>query len=105
VGEFLIISGAFSARPWLGVVAIWGVVLGTTYIVWLFYRMVMGDTRAGLRELRLDLNVREVATLAPLAFLALALGLQPELVLGYLRTSVTQLLAGVAATSGGAGGL
>ena len=105
VGEFLIISGAFSVRPWLGVVAIWGVALGTTYIVWLFYRMVMGDTRAGLRELRLDLNVREVATLAPLAFLALALGLKPELVLGYLRTSVTQLLAGVAATSGGAGGL
>jgi NADH-quinone oxidoreductase subunit M len=104
VGEFLIISGAFSLQPWLGVVAIWGVALGTTYIVWLYYRMVMGATRAGLRELRLDLNVREVATLAPLAFLALAIGLQPELVLGYLRTSVTQLLAVVAATAA-AGGL
>jgi NADH-quinone oxidoreductase subunit M len=105
VGEFLIISGAFSVRPWLGMVAIWGVALGTAYIVWLFYRLVMGTTGAGLRELRLDLNVREVATLAPLAFLALAIGLYPDLVLGYLRTSVTQLLAGVAATSGGAGGL
>jgi NADH-quinone oxidoreductase subunit M len=104
VGEFLIISGAFSVRPWLGMVAIWGVALGTTYIVWLFYRLVMGTTGAGLRELRLDLNVREVATLAPLAFLALAIGLYPDLVLGYLRTSVTQLLAGVAAT-GAAGGL
>jgi NADH-quinone oxidoreductase subunit M len=104
VGEFLIISGAFSVRPWLGMVAIWGVALGTTYIVWLFYRMVMGATGAGLREFRLDLNVREVATLAPLAFLALAIGLYPDLVLGYLRTSVTQLLAGVAAT-GAAGGL
>ena len=104
VGEFLIISGAFSVRPWLGMVAIWGVALGTTYIVWLFYRMVMGATGAGLREFRLDLNVREVATLAPLAFLALAIGLHPDLVLGYLRTSVTQLLAGVAAT-GAAGGL
>ena len=105
VGEFLIISGAFSVRPWLGMVAIWGVALGTAYIVWLFYRLVMGTTGAGLRELRLDLNVREVATLAPLAFLALAIGLYPDLVLGYLRTSVAQLLAGVAATSGGAGGL
>ncbi len=49
VGEFLIISGAFRAWPWLGVVAVWGVALGTTYILWLYYRMVMGEVKPALR--------------------------------------------------------
>jgi NADH-quinone oxidoreductase subunit M len=100
VGEFLIISGAFDAGPWLGVAAIWGVALGTTYILWLFYRMVLGDAGRELHERRLDLDAREIATLAPLAALTLALGLRPEIVLGLLRSSVTQLLAAATATSG-----
>jgi len=96
VGEFLIISGAFKTSPGLGVMAVWGVALGTTYILWLYYRVALGDARPGLRELRLDLNAREVATLAPLVILALVIGLYPESVLGFLRASVDQLLAAVA---------
>ena len=105
IGEFLIISGAFSAWPWLGAVAVWGVALGTTYILWLYYRVVMGDAKSGLRGLRLDLNAREVATLAPLVLLALVIGLYPEYVLGFLRASVAQLLVTVAAAGEAAGRL
>jgi NADH-quinone oxidoreductase subunit M len=105
VGEFLIISGAFRAWPWLGVAAVWGVALGTTYILWLFYRMVLGEVKPALRALRLDLNAREIATLAPLAVLTVVIGLYPESVLGFLRASVSQLLVAVAATGEAAGGL
>ena len=105
VGEFLIISGAFGARPWLGAVALWGVALGTTYILWLYYRMVMGETRPELRERRLDLDAREIATLTPLASLVLVIGLHPESVLGVLRVSVAALLSEVTVTSGVAGRL
>jgi NADH-quinone oxidoreductase subunit M len=98
VGEFLIISGIFkTAWPWLGVMAIWGVALGTTYIVWLYYRVALGDPRPGLRTFGLDLNAREVATLAPLALLTVVIGLYPDAVLGFLRTSVEQLLAAMTA--------
>ena len=93
VGEFLIISGAFKTQAWLGGMAIWGVALGTIYLLWLYYRVVMGDLNPGLEGLKLELNVREVVTLAPLAFLALCLGLYPELVLSYLRVPVAALLA------------
>ena len=93
VGEFLIISGAFKTQAWLGGMAIWGVALGTIYLFWLYYRVVMGDLNPGLEGLKLELNVREVVTLAPLAFLALCLGLYPELVLSYLRVPVAALLA------------
>jgi len=95
VGEFLIISGGFKARAWLGVMGVWGVALGTTYILWLYYRVVLGEVRPKLRELRLDLNLREVATLVPLALLVLVIGVYPEIVLSFLRASVTQLLGAV----------
>jgi NADH-quinone oxidoreductase subunit M len=93
VGEFLIIGGAFQTQAWLGAMGIWGVALGTTYIVWLYYRVVMGKLNPALIGLKLELNAREVATLAPLALLALCLGFYPEYVLSYLRAPVERLLA------------
>jgi NADH-quinone oxidoreductase subunit M len=98
VGEFLVISGAFKAWPLMGAMAIWGVGLGTAYLLWLYYRVALGELKSGLRGLvHLDLNAREVATLAPLALLALIIGFYPESVLGFLRVSVTQLLAAMPA--------
>ena len=92
VGEFLIISGTFKIQAWLlGAMAVWGVGLGTVYLVWLYYRVVMGKINPGLEGLKLELNAREVATLAPLALLAVGLGLYPELVLSYLRETVAAL--------------
>jgi NADH-quinone oxidoreductase subunit M len=103
VGEFLIISGAFKAWPGLGVAAVWGVALGTTYILWLYYRVALGPPKPALEGLRLEITGREFATLAPLAVLALVLGLYPNGVLDVLRESVGQLLTTVAAPSGIAG--
>jgi len=96
VGEFLIISGAFQTQAWLGAIAIWGVVLGTAYIFWLYYRVVMGKLNPGLEGLQLELSIREIATLAPLVLLAIGLGLHPEWVLSFLHAPVAALLnAGV----------
>jgi NADH-quinone oxidoreductase subunit M len=92
IGEFLIVGGAFQTQAWLGAVAVWGVALGTAYIVWLYYRVVMGEMNPGLAGLKLELNSREMATLAPLALLALTLGLCPEYLLSYLHASVAQLV-------------
>jgi len=95
VGEFLILGGAFKTNAWLGAAAVWGVALGTMYMLWLYYRVVMGNFNPRLEGLALELNAREVATLAPLALLALCLGLYPECVLSYLHAPVAKLLAGV----------
>ncbi len=72
--------------------AIWGVALGTTYMIWLYYRVVMGEVNPGLEGLKLELNAREIATLAPLAFLAVCLGVYPDCVLSYLGKTVEALL-------------
>jgi NADH-quinone oxidoreductase subunit M len=93
VGEFLIIGSAFRTNAWLGLAAVWGVALGTAYLVWLYYRVVMGKINPGLEGLKLELNAREMATLAPLALLAIGLGVYPESVLSYLRAPVAALVA------------
>jgi NADH-quinone oxidoreductase subunit M len=86
--------------------AIWGVALGTTYVVWLYYRVALGNVTPGLLgHVRLDLNAREIATLAPLVIMALVIGLYPESVLSFLRASVTHLLAAVAVPGGAVGRL
>ena len=87
-------GGAFKIQAWLGALAVWGVVLGTIYVVWLYYRVAMGKTNPGLEGLKIELNAREVATLAPLALLAVILGVYPDLVLSYLHETV-KLLPGV----------
>ena len=93
IGEFLIIGGAFKTQAWLGAMAVWGVALGTAYVIWLYYRMVMGEMNPALVGLKLELNAREVATLAPLVFLAVFLGVYPDSVLSYLHAPVAQLLS------------
>jgi NADH-quinone oxidoreductase subunit M len=102
VGEFLIISGAFQSGPALGALAIWGVALGTTYMVWFYSRVALGEPGPGVKGLRLDVNAREIATVTPLVLLAVVIGLYPDSVLGFLRPAVVALLATVA-TAGQAG--
>jgi NADH-quinone oxidoreductase subunit M len=92
IGEFLIVGAAFNTQPWLGAIAVWGVALGTAYLIWFYYRVIMGEMNPELVGLKLDLNAREVAILTPLVVLAVYLGLYPEAILSYLRVPVTQLL-------------
>jgi len=92
VGEFLIVGSAFATQTWLGVAAVLGVALGTVYMVWLFFRAVMGAVNPKLDGLALELKPREVATLAPLVVLTVGLGLYPEAVLSYLHAPVAELL-------------
>ena len=51
----------------------------------------MGELNTGLQGLKIELNAREILTLAPLALLALYLGLYPECVLSYLHVPVSEI--------------
>jgi NADH-quinone oxidoreductase subunit M len=81
--------------------AVLGVALGTTYILWLYYRVALGEPNHGLQGLRLDLNYREAAILTSLALLVLVIGLYPEIVLGFVRPSVAKLLTASPEAPGG----
>ncbi len=92
VGEFLIISGAFKAKTIFAVLSILGVILGVTYMGWLYYRVVLNEVNPKIKSHLFDLDLREVVTLVPLVFLVFFIGVQPERLLSYMHVSVGHLL-------------
>jgi NADH-quinone oxidoreductase subunit M len=92
IGEFLIISAAFKTGAIYGALAIVGVLLGVTYMCWLFFRLVLREVRPKVEKTVFDLGPREVLLLVPLVVLVFLIGVQPELVLSYMHTSVEHLL-------------
>ena len=92
VGEFLIISGAFKANMTIGAFSIIGIVLGTSYMVWLYYRIGLNKINPQIKPKLVDLDAREIITLIPLIALVFLIGLQPELLLSYMHVSVEHLL-------------
>jgi NADH-quinone oxidoreductase subunit M len=92
IGEFLIISGAFKAKTIFAILAILGVLLGVTYMVWLYYRVVLNEINPKIKHHLFDIDLREAVTLVPLVVLVFFIGLQPEALLSYMHTSVKHLL-------------
>ena len=92
IGEFLIISGAFKANMIIAAFSIIGVVLGVCYMVWLYYRVALNEINPITESSLVDLDLREIATLAPLVVLVLLIGLQPNILLSYMHVSVEHLV-------------
>lgn len=96
VGEFLIILSSFSANGWYAFVAATTLVLGVTYTLWMYKRVVFGNiANKNVAELQ-DLGMHEKAVFMLLAIAVLGLGLYPKFLLTMLdgTTShfITQLL-------------
>ena len=68
--------GAFTHDWWWAAAAVLGIVLAALYILLMYQRTMTGLPRAEVVGMR-DLNVREVAALAPLVVLLVVLGLLP----------------------------
>jgi NADH-quinone oxidoreductase subunit M len=93
VGEFLVLLGAFQANVWVGVLATSGVVLGCTYMLWLYRRVIFGKlVRADLKSI-VDLNYREIVVFAPLVALVIWMGVYPSSFLEIIEPSVKALVS------------
>ena len=90
VGEWLILLGAFTARPGFAVFAATGLILGAWYMLWLYQRVFYGETGEKVRELP-QLETREILTLAPLVILIFWIGVCPNVLLDFLRPTVAHL--------------
>ena len=95
VGEVLVIVGSFAHSSWVGLFAATGMVLSATYMLWLYRRVIFGAlTKDDLRKLG-DLRFNEIAAFAPLAFLALFMGIYPSFFLNPIQASVHNLVVQV----------
>ena len=77
VGEFLMLFGVFQVNVWVAALATTGVILGATYMLWLYRRVIFGELiKPDLMKMK-DLSSREIAIFAPLIILVLWLGIWP----------------------------
>jgi NADH-quinone oxidoreductase subunit M len=77
IGEFLVMSGAFQARPIYGILAATGVIWGACYLLWMYQRVFFGKVTHDVNNSLPDLNLREKTALAPIAIAALVMGVAP----------------------------
>ena len=88
VGEFLVLVGAFKTNYLVSFFAATGVVLSACYSLWLYRRVVFGEvSNDNVKSLK-DINKHELATLLPLVFLAIILGIFPNIILDTISVSV-----------------
>lgn len=90
VGEVLVIFSAWHFAPGLAIVAIFTTILTAGYLLWTFQRVYLGTNTATATYP--DVSMREAITLAPLALLAVLLGVWPSLILSWIDPSVVELV-------------
>src|SRR5436309_5834290 len=73
IGEFLVLSGAFQAKMWWGVVAATGVIWSACYLLWMYQRVFFGKVHHEENNSLPDLSIREKVALWPAAVMALAM--------------------------------
>src|SRR5690606_39655105 len=96
VGEFLVIMGSLKVNFWYAALASLTLILGASYTLWMYKRVVFGPVgNRHVAELE-DLSGREWIFMAVLAGLVLLMGVYPAPFLEGLHTSVNDLLAHVA---------
>jgi NADH-quinone oxidoreductase subunit M len=84
VGELLILFGTFNTKFVYGVVAATGVVLASVYMIRFYQRAMHGRLGAGVQSRDILPAGPDLATIAPLIAVIIALGVSPQIVLSKL---------------------
>ena len=92
VGEFLVLIGAFKVNTWVVTGAATGMVLGASYSLMLYRRVILGKLLHADLKTILDLNPREGVILGSLALLVLWLGIYPQPFLKIINPAVNELV-------------
>ncbi len=95
IGEFWVLIATFAAPfPWargMAIIAAIGVVLTAAYILWMIQRVYLGKPREEYATLP-EATGREIFILAPLAVLAIVLGILPDQTLfRFMNGTLTQI--------------
>jgi NADH-quinone oxidoreductase subunit M len=95
IGEFLILLGTFKVNKLAAVLAASGVILGAVYMLWMVQRVFFGEVTNPKNKDIPDLNLRELAYLAPLVVLIFWIGLYPNFFLKKMHVSVDHFISQV----------
>jgi NADH-quinone oxidoreductase subunit M len=92
IGEFLVLIGSFGRYPWLVALATTVVVFSAAYLLWATQRVFFNRFTNPLNEGIGDLNLREIAVLAPLLVGMVWIGLYPGPILRRTETAARQYI-------------
>src|SRR3569833_511864 len=93
VGEFLTMLGAYLHNSWIAIFAATGVILSAAYALFLYRRIIFGALVKPALQTMQDLNAREIAILAPLVVITIALGVYPKPVFDVTTPAVAKLIS------------
>jgi NADH-quinone oxidoreductase subunit M len=92
VGEFLVLNGAFQAKPIYGILGATGVIWSACYLLWMFQRVFYGKVTHPANNGLADMLGFEKAAVWPCAVAALMMGVAPILWLGAIDPAVQATL-------------
>lgn len=81
VGEFLILLGAFKAKPVWAYISVTAAVFGALYLLVMIRQVLFGPVTSGENKNLKDLSIRDWASLVPITLMILALGIRPNFLL------------------------
>jgi NADH-quinone oxidoreductase subunit M len=93
IGEFLVLTGAFQAKPVYGIIGATGVIWSAGYLLWLYQRTFFGKVRHEENAALPDLSLRERTALWPVTVVAVVMGVAPLLWLNSIDPAVQAVLA------------
>ncbi len=92
VGEFLILLGAFRARPLFAIPATFGVVLAAVYMLWMYRRVMFGPVEVPENRGLIDLDLREKLVMAAIIVPIVWIGVYPQPLLTRLHAPIGEVL-------------
>ncbi len=94
VGEFLILFGVFQKSPVFSGFAVFGVVLGAVYMLWMVKKVFFGEEGEIVKKHSdlMDMNLREFLAVCPLVLMVFWMGLSPGTFLKYSERSLENLV-------------
>ena len=95
VGEFLILVGAFKYSKVFAGIAVIGVMLGASYLLWTYQRMICNDLSNPENKKLSDLDMREIIIMVPMLLFIVWIGIYPKPFLSKMNSSVDHLVAQV----------
>ncbi len=96
VGEFTILTGAFSSEAlhsfWFAGISALGVILAAVYLLFMFEKVFLGPVKHAENNRLADLSFREAFILAPILAFIFVIGIFPQPVFDLIQPSVQTLV-------------
>ncbi len=92
VSELLIIFGIYEFNHTLGYISALTVIIGASYMLWMFQRAILQKREDGTELQMRDLKIKEIVGLAPWVILVFLMGIYPDVFIDKFEPTVTHYL-------------